>query len=282
MDIKDRVVLITGASSGIGRAAAIEFDRAGCRVAMAARRENILRDLASGMKDALAVPTDLSDENQARAMVEKTVARFGRIDILINNAVTSIVAGSDRVRREDLSRAFATNLLGPVAATQQALTHMLAQGGGHIINIGTPGFMIGVPFYATYVCSKAAFSAWTRTIQGEWAGSGIIVSEYFPGYTQTGAVAESDAGPVPMDLVVNTGGSLLAKYFSGARTGADIARDLVELAKRPKPLAYSTFVERLGAFVSNFPFIRIPVARRMAETARRKLGLAPLTGGHAS
>jgi NAD(P)-dependent dehydrogenase (short-subunit alcohol dehydrogenase family) len=278
MDIKNKVVLITGASTGIGKAAALEFDRAGARVAIAARRENLLNELASGMRDALVLKTDLSIETQARAMVEKTVSHFGRIDILINNAVTSIVASSDRVRLEDLSRAFATNLLGPVAVTQQAVRHMAAQGSGHIINIGTPGFMIGVPFYATYVCSKAAFSAWTRTIQGEWAGTCIVVSEYFPGYTETGAVAESDAGPVSQDLVVNQKGSFLAKYFLHAKTGADVAKDLVALAKKPRPLVYSTFMERLGALVSNFPSIRVPVARRMAETARKKLG-QPIFGG---
>jgi len=273
MNIEGKVVLITGASTGIGKSAALEFNKAGARVAIAARRENLLKEIASGMKEAFVIKTDLSNEKQARAMVDKTVSHYGRIDILINNAATSIVSSSDIVKREDLLYAFATNLLGPVAATQQSLNYMAKQGGGHIINIGTPGFMIGVPFYTPYVCSKAAFSAWTRTIQGEWAGTGIIVSEYFPGYTETGAVAQSDRGPVSQDLVVNKGGSFLAKYFSGARTGEDVARDLVALAKRPKSLMYSTFMERLAAIISNIPGIRIPVSRRMAETARKKLGL---------
>lgn len=274
MKLEGRVVLITGASMGIGRAAALAFDRAGAGVALAARRENLLKEVAAGMRDPLVIKTDLADETQARGMVEKTVSHYGRIDILINNAAASIVSGSESVNREDLSRAFAVNLLGAVAATQQALKHMIKQGRGHIINIGTPGFMIGVPFYAPYVCSKAAFSAWTRTIQGEWAGTGIVVSEYFPGYTETGALAESDRGPLSMDLVMNRGKGFLARYFSGSRTAEDVARDLVKLAGKPRPLMYSSFMERLGAFVSNIPSIRIPVSRRMAETVRKKLGLS--------
>lgn len=271
MNLDGKVVLITGASTGIGREAAIEFDKAGARVAIAARRKQLLDELATKLKDALVLPTDLADEKQARAMVDKTVKHFGRIDILINNAATSIVESSDKIRREDLVRAFTVNLLGPVAASQQAYGYMKKQGGGHIINVGTPGFMIGVPFYTPYACSKGAFSAWTRTIQGEWADAGIIVSEYFPGYTETGAVAESAYGPIPMDLVMNKGKGFLARYFSGARNGNDVAKDLVKLAKKPRYLMFSTFMERLAGFVANIPAIRIPVVKRMAATARKKM-----------
>ncbi|MBN2080109.1 MAG: SDR family NAD(P)-dependent oxidoreductase [Spirochaetes bacterium] len=271
MKLEGKVVLITGASTGIGKEAALAFDRAGARVAMAARRKELLDEIAKSMRDPLVLKTDLADEKQARAMVEKTVRYFGRIDILINNAVLSIVESSDRIKGEDLLRAFRVNLLGPVASSQQAYGQMIKQGSGHIINIGTPGFMMGVPFYTPYVCSKAAFSAWTRTIQGEWAHTGVIVSEYFPGYTETGAVAESAYGPISMDLVMNRGKGFLARYFSGARNGADIAKDLVALALRPRPLMYSTFMERIAAFVANMPGIRIPVTRRMAATARKKM-----------
>jgi NAD(P)-dependent dehydrogenase (short-subunit alcohol dehydrogenase family) len=271
MKLEGKVVLITGASTGIGREAAVEFNRAGARVAIAARRKELLDELASALKDPLVLKTDLADEKQARDMVDRTVKHFGRIDILINNAATSIVESSDRIRREDLVRAFTVNLLGPVAASQQAYIHMKKQGGGHIINVGTPGFMIGVPFYTPYACSKGAFSAWTRTIQGEWADAGIIVSEYFPGYTETGAVAESAYGPIPMDLVMNKGKGFLARYFSGARNGNDVARDLVALAMKPRYLMFSTFMERLAGFVANIPAIRIPVVKRMAATARKKM-----------
>jgi len=271
MKLEGKVVCITGASTGLGREAAIQFDRAGARVAIAARRKELLDELAKGMKDALVLKTDLADEKQARDMVDKTVQHFGRIDILINNAALSIVESSDRIKREDLLRALAVNLLGPVASSQQAYVYMKNQGGGHIINIGTPGFMIGVPFYTPYACSKAAFSAWTRTVQGEWAEAGIIVSEYFPGYTETGAVAESAYGPIPMDLVMNKGKGFLARYFSGARSGADVARDLVKLAKKPRPLMFSTFMERMAGFVANIASIRVPVVKRMAATARKKM-----------
>ena len=97
------------------------------------------------------------------------------------------------------------------------------------------------------------------------------MSEYFPGYTETGAVAESAYGPIPMDLVMNRGKGFLARYFSGARNGNNVARDLVKLAKKPRHLMFSTFMERLAGFVANIPAIRIPVVKRMAATARKKM-----------
>ena len=81
-----------------------------------------------------------------------------------------------------------------------------------------------------------------------------------------------------MDLVTNRGRGFLARYFSGSRTPEDVAGDLIRLAKRPRPLMYSSFMERLGALVSNFPSVRIPVSRRMAETVRKKLGISVFEG----
>ena len=92
MNIESAVVLITGASSGIGRTAALAFDRAGARVAIAARRRERLEEIAALMKNALVLPVDISDDKAAVAMVDRTVEAFGRIDVLINNAAAIIVS----------------------------------------------------------------------------------------------------------------------------------------------------------------------------------------------
>ena len=184
-DLTGKVVLITGASGGIGAATAWAFDREGARVALAARRKDILEELAKSLKASLVLSTDMHDMEAAVKMVQDTVDHFGRIDILINNAASIIVTPAETVTAEDMLKAFTTNLIGPMLATQKAASYMCSQGGGQIINVGSPGFMMGIPYYMPYVCSKAAVSAWTRTLQAEWAGSEIIVSEYFPGYIRT-------------------------------------------------------------------------------------------------
>ena len=266
----DKVILITGASSGIGAATALALDAAGARVAMAARRKEKLDDLAARMHNPLVMAVDLCDETSAREMVCKVVDHFGRIDVLINNAASIIVAKSDMVKPADLLKALSTNLIAPVAATQEAIRFMRKQGGGHIINIGSPGFMMGIPFYAPYVCSKAAFSAWTRTIQAEWAGTEIIVSEYFPGYIKTDSLPESRLGAIEQDFLMAEQQNIITRLFTKPKTPEDVARHLVKLIKQPETLVYSDVSVKIGAFISNFPGFRLNLARQLANNARGK------------
>jgi len=272
MKLNDKIVLITGASSGLGAATALAFDRAGAKVAIAARRKEKLDVLAAKMKSALVLVVDLTDEDQARKMIDDTVAYFGKIDVLINNAACIIVSAAENVTSDDMLKAFRTNLIGPMVATQQALKYMRKQGGGHIINVGSPGFMVGVPFYAPYVCSKAALSGWTRTIQAEWADTGIIVSEYFPGYTKIDSKPESRVGDVEQDLLFKKDQNFLSKIFTKPKTADDVANDLVKLVISPKILVYAGFMVRIGAWIANFSGFRLNIAKEMAKTAKEKLG----------
>ena len=273
MNVEGAVVLITGASSGIGKAVALAFDRAGARVAMAARRRENLEENASHMKDPLIIPTDLSDERQAEEMVDRTVGHFGRIDVLINNAAAIVVSRADEVATDDLIRSFKTNLIGPLRATNRAVGFMRKQGRGHIINIGSPGFMLGIPLYTPYVCSKAALCGWTRTIQAEWAGTGIQVSEYFPGYIKTDSPAESGYGPVSQDAIIDPDQNALTRFFTRPRTPGDVARQLIGLVKRPRLLVYSSPLIALGAWVANLPGRRLKIAMGIAAAGRKRLGL---------
>ncbi|MDP1621189.1 MAG: SDR family oxidoreductase [Bacteroidales bacterium] len=273
MSLIRKVILITGASSGIGAATALVLDAAGARVALVARTRQKLDALASRMHDPLIIEADLSEETNAREMVRKVVSQFGRIDVLINNAASIIVAKSDTVKQSDMLTAFRTNLLAPVAATQEAIFFMRSQGGGHIINIGSPGFMMGIPFYAPYVCSKAAFSAWTRTIQAEWAGTEIMVSEYFPGYIKTDSLPESRLGSIDQDFLMAETQNILARMFTKPKTPDDVARHITNLILKPKTLVYSDISVRIGAFISNFTEFRLNLARQLAKNGRRKKNL---------
>ncbi len=269
--IKGKVVLITGASSGIGAAAALAYDRAGAKVAIAARRREKLEQLAAGMNDPLVLQVDVSIEEEARRMIRETVSHYGRIDVLVNNAALMIVTPAETVSRDDLLAAFHTNLLGAVSATQEAIIQMKRQGGGQIINVGSPGFMMGIPFYSPYVCSKAALCAWTRTIQAELAGSGIIVSEYFPGYILTDSKPVSRIGEVHQDLLMSPKQNWLTRKFTKPKTPEYVAAQLIKLAKKPKVLTYSDPSVRIGAFISNISGFRLSLSTQMAKTAREKL-----------
>ena len=270
MEIIDKVVLITGASAGIGAATAKAFDQAGAKLAIAARRKEKLEEVACELHDALILETDLSDEAEAAEMVDTTIRHFGRIDILINNAAAIIVSPAEIVSSKDLLQAFRTNLIAPVIATQKTIQFMKTNGGGHIINVGSPGFMMGIPFYAPYVCSKAAFSAWTRTLQAEIAGTNIAVSEYFPGYVRTDSHPESRIGKVEQDFLMSEKQNAIARHFTKSQSPEEITHQLLKLARHPKPLTYSSFSVRIGAWIALFSSFRLNLAQEMAATARRK------------
>jgi short-subunit dehydrogenase len=271
MKLKDAVVIVTGASSGIGKATALLFDKMGAKVSMVARREEKLEDNAKKMSNALVLPADLSNEKQAEQIVTNTISKYGRVDVLINNAAAIIVSDAESVKPEELRRAFQTNLIGSIIATNKAVEYMKKQGYGHIINVGSPGFMIGVPFYTPYVTTKASMSAWTRTLQAEWANSEIKVSEYFPGYIKTESSSESKYGSMEQDLLMDEDQNPISRFFNRPKTPEHVAKQLVRLVKKPKLIAYSGFMVRIGAFLSNFSGIRHSISVGMAETARKKL-----------
>ncbi|TRZ69604.1 MAG: SDR family NAD(P)-dependent oxidoreductase [Bacteroidetes bacterium] len=271
MKLKDKVVLVTGASVGIGEAVALAFGREGAKVVLVSRRKEKLDAVASHLQDAFVIEADLEDSSAAVRMIGETVERYGRLDILINNAACIIVVPSEEVQREDLLKAFRTNLVAPVVAAQCALKYFRKQGNGHIINIGSPGFMMGIPFYSPYVCSKAALSAWTRTIQAEWTGTGIHISEYFPGYIKTDSRPESRIGEVEQDFLMSEKQNFLTRIFTKPKTAESVAKDIIKLALRPKILMHSGAGVKIGSFISNLPSFRLSIARQMAETARRKM-----------
>lgn len=270
---KDKVVIITGASTGIGEAIARAFDPLGATTVLVSRSKDKLDRIASSLKNAHVFVSDLSDPANARDMISEVYNRFGKINILINNAASIIVSPAELVSPDDLMYAFRTNLISPAVATQEALKIMKQQGSGHIINIGSPGFMMGIPFYAPYVCSKAAFSAWTRTIQAEWADSGIHISEYFPGYIKTDSRPDSRIGEVEQDFLMSKSQNFLTRKFAKPKTAEDVAKHIIKLVRRPQTLRYSGFGVKLGAFISNIPGFRLNLAKQMAITARSKTNI---------
>jgi NAD(P)-dependent dehydrogenase (short-subunit alcohol dehydrogenase family) len=270
INLRNKVVLVTGASGGIGEAIARAFDKEGAKVVLVSRRKVKLEELASQLKDAFVLEADLEDPSVAR-IIDETIARYGRLDILINNAASIIVDYSKNVKPEDLLKAFTTNLIAPVLLTQAALKHFRKQGNGQIINIGSPGFMMGIPFYSPYVCSKAALSAWTRTIQAEWAGDGIQIGEYFPGYIKTDSRPVSRIGEIDQDFLMAEKQNFLTRTFAKPKTPESVAKDIIKMAIKPRILMHSGAGVKIGSFISTLPAFRLSIARNMAKAAREKI-----------
>lgn len=155
---RDRVVVVTGASSGFGKGTALELARRGAAVVLAARSVELLEALAGECEAAggraLAVPTDVSDRGAVEGLARRTIGQFGRFDVWINNAGVAAVGRFDRVPLEDHEQIIKTDLLGTVYGSHVALTHFRERGEGILINVASVLGKIPSPLYASYAASK--------------------------------------------------------------------------------------------------------------------------------
>jgi 3-oxoacyl-[acyl-carrier protein] reductase len=187
--LKDKVVLVTGASQGIGRATALALAEAGAKVAIAARSTEKLASLAAEIAaaggEALALPMDVADAAQVKTGFQQLLAKFGKIDILVNNAAITRDTLVLRMKLEDWDAVLRTNLTGAYLCTQQALGAMLKQRAGRIINISSVVAETGNAGQANYVASKAGLIGLTRAIAIEVASRNITVNAIAPGFIAT-------------------------------------------------------------------------------------------------
>ena len=187
--LKDKVALITGASQGIGRASALALSAVGAKVAVAARSAEKLASLASEIEaaggEAFAVPMDVADAAQIKTGFQAVLAKFGRLDILVNNAAITRDTLALRMKLEDWDAVLRTNLTGAHLCTQQALGAMLKQRSGRIINITSVVAETGNAGQSNYVASKAGLIGLTRAIAVEVASRSITVNAIAPGFIET-------------------------------------------------------------------------------------------------
>ena len=185
------VVLITGGLTGIGRAAAVAFAKMGAKVVVAGRRDEagkeLVKELRSLGAEAEFINTDVRAEDDVRNMVDKTIARFGRIDVAVNNAATEGQVGpiTDQTA-ESFAATFETNVLGVVLSMKHEVRAMQVQGRGSIINISSTYGHEGAAFASIYVGAKHAVEGITKSVALEIAKSGIRVNAVAPGPTDTG------------------------------------------------------------------------------------------------
>ncbi len=187
--LKEKVALLTGASQGIGRETALALAEAGARVAVAARSERKLADLVQEIAakggEALAVTMDVANAEQVKTGFKQALDRFGRLDILVNNAAITRDALALRMKQEDWDAVIRTNLTGAHLCIQQALAAMLRQRSGRIINLTSVVAQSGNAGQANYVASKAGLIGLTKAIAIEVASRNITVNAVAPGFIDT-------------------------------------------------------------------------------------------------
>lgn len=188
-DWKDRVVLVTGASSGIGRALAVELGRRGARLGLTARRaEELLRvadEVGRAGGKALALPADVRDPEAIRAAAERVRAEWGRVDVLIANAGMSTTTAGTRLDAGEASDVISINVLGVVNSVAAVLPGMIERGAGHLVAISSLASYRGMPKSGAYSASKAAVSTLFESLRVDLRKSGVDVTVIHPGFIRT-------------------------------------------------------------------------------------------------
>lgn len=187
--LRDQIALITGASSGLGRASALAFARAGADVALVARSERDLRTVADEVeklgKRALALPTDLSDETAVLGTVEQVIDSFGRVDVLLNNAGTDVPGPVIDLSTNDWDRVLAVNLRAPFLLAKAVFPTMQTQGRGTIINVSSVAGKRGWANASAYCASKFGLTGFTQALHAEGKEHGIRAVVVYPGAMAT-------------------------------------------------------------------------------------------------
>jgi NAD(P)-dependent dehydrogenase (short-subunit alcohol dehydrogenase family) len=187
--LEGKVAIVTGAGRGIGRAVVERLAVEGAAVVASQRGvaegEEFARALGERGHDALFVPADVRDERDAERLVAAAVDRFGRVDVLCNNAGVGLLRSVTETERADYDRVLDTNLWGIFTCARFAIPHMVAAGGGSVVNIGSVAATVGFASDAAYCASKGAVHALTRQMALDYAVDGVRVNCVAPGFIET-------------------------------------------------------------------------------------------------
>src|SRR5438128_2343469 len=239
-ELDNQVVAITGASSGIGEATAVDCARAGARVAVAAVRSDRIEALADRITGeggrALAVTTDVAQEERAGAFVERAHAELGRLDVLVNNAGVMLLGPITGAPTEEWRRMIDVNVFGVLYCTHAALPLMAAQGSGHIINVSSVAGRVARAGSGVYNLTKFGVGAFSESLRQEAVAMGVRVTLIEPG-----AVATELSGHNRPEIIEQ-----MAKRFEGITPLAadDIARAIVFAIGQPANMSINEVLVR--------------------------------------
>lgn len=252
-NLQHRTAIITGASRGVGPYIARALAKEGMNLVLAARSETELKKAADEVRAngvrAVAVPTDVADEDARDALIRTAEQEFGAIDVLINNAGIEVTSEFHKHDGKEIERLMDVNLLAPIELTRLVLPGMIERGRGHIVNVSSAIAKIPAPYAVTYSATKAGLNQFTASIREEYRGSGVSASAVLPG-------AIRDVG-MAVRAQVETGVQFPASMMISPESVAQdvvraIKRDLAEVVVAPAP----------ARVLLHFPSLMAPVGRR--------------------
>jgi NAD(P)-dependent dehydrogenase (short-subunit alcohol dehydrogenase family) len=244
---EDKVVLVTGGTSGIGKTTAIEFARAGAKVVVSGRREKegaeVVRQIKKLGGDAAFFRADIAKDADVKAMVEFTVEKFGRLDIAFNNAGVEWKGPLDQATEAEYRRIFDTNVWGVLNSMRHEIPVMLRNGGGAIVNTSSGAGHVGFPGATVYIASKHAVEGLTKSVALEFAKQNIRINAVAP-------------GPIATEMwdrfAVDGGGDQLVSIVPVGRVGAsdEIAAAVLYLASDTAKFTTGTSLVVDGGFIA--------------------------------
>lgn len=265
MEFQDKVIIITGASAGVGAATARQFFAAGAKLMLAARGREALDAQAAELGDAQRVRISCCDVGQmadCQRLVDETIAAFGRIDGLVNNAGCNHRGAVAENRAADLAQVIEVNLRAPIVLSNLVLPHLQAAGGGAIVNVASLAGRVPLPHEASYSASKFGLRGFSLAMRDELRGSGVTISIVSPGPIETGFILE-DMDSVP-DLVFS---QPMSSAEQVATAIIDCARD--GRAERAIP-ALSGALTTLGYLVPGIFRLLRPLFERKGARAKQR------------
>lgn len=239
-NLDNQVIAVTGASSGIGESTALACARAGAAVSLAARRSERIEELAARINAdggrALAIATDVGEEEQARAFVERTHAELGRLDVLVNNAGVMLLGPIENAPTEEWRRMIHANVFGVLYCTHAALPLMHAQGSGHVVNVSSVAGRIARAGSGVYNLTKFGVGAFSESLRQEGVALGVRVTTIEPG-----AVATELPGHNRPEVLEQ-----IAKNFAGVTPleAEDIARAVLYAISQPANVSINEVLVR--------------------------------------
>jgi NADP-dependent 3-hydroxy acid dehydrogenase YdfG len=252
VDLKGKVVLITGASSGFGEDAARLFAKEGCRVVLTARRldrvQSLAEDIQNAGGEALAVPVDVNEPAEIEVMVQTALDLYEKIDILFNNAGFGSTDWFENLEPErHIETLIRVNLIGTMLVTHAVIPHMLEHRSGHIINMSSVAGLIAAPLISNYSASKYGVRAFTDALRREVSPLGIKVSGIYPSFATTEFYE---------NIKKSRSGKTVKRIKFPYLTSKYVAMRVVKVAKRPvRSLVIPWWFRIITGFDTLFPVI---------------------------
>jgi short-subunit dehydrogenase len=245
MRLRDKTVIVTGASSGIGRETAIAFAHADANLVLASRNEGALNELAAELaplgRRVLVIPTDVTQQAAVEAMVQRAAEELGSIDILLNNAGQGLNALLAEGNMANIRRLFEVNVFGALYCIQAVVPYMKRQGSGQIINVSSVAGKIATPRQGAYAATKFALTAISDALRLELADHGITVTTVFPGVTNT---------PFGRNVLKEVEVPSVPGIVHGVPVGR-VADAIVRAARRQEREVYITVGDRMAVGLKN-------------------------------